>query len=83
MLKIRLARTGAPKNPFYHVVVTDIRRARGGRCNENLGFYNPVARGQSVPLRIDLERANYWMSQGAKPTERVKALLRQAAATVS
>ncbi|MGV0005416.1 MAG: 30S ribosomal protein S16 [Candidatus Porifericomitaceae bacterium WSBS_2022_MAG_OTU9] len=78
MLKIRLSRSGAPKRPFYHIVVADVRRKRGGRYTENIGFYDPVARGASVPLRFDVERAQYWISQGAQPTERVKALLRQA-----
>jgi small subunit ribosomal protein S16 len=80
MVTIRLARTGAKKRPFYHLVVTDSRNARDGRFIERLGFFNPVAAGEEVPLRVDVERAQYWLSKGAKPSERVSQLLRQAQA---
>ena len=78
MVTIRLARAGAKKRPFYHLVVTDSRNARDGRFIERLGFFNPVAAGQEVPLRIDLERAEHWLSQGARPSERADQLIRQA-----
>ncbi|MEX0385611.1 30S ribosomal protein S16 [Spiribacter onubensis] len=78
MVTIRLARAGAKKRPFYHLVVTDSRNARDGRFIERLGFFNPVAAGQEVPLRIDLERAEHWLSQGAQPSERADQLIRQA-----
>ena len=78
MVTIRLARAGAKKRPFYHLVVTDSRNSRDGRFIERLGFFNPVATGQEVPLRIDLERAEHWLSQGAQPSERADQLIRQA-----
>ncbi|AGM41366.1 30S ribosomal protein S16 [Spiribacter salinus M19-40] len=78
MVTIRLARTGAKKRPFYHVVVTDRRNARDGRFIERLGFFNPVAAGQEVPLRLDLEGVDRWIAKGAQPSERVVQLIRQA-----
>ncbi len=79
MVTIRLSRTGAKRRPFYHIVVTDSRRARDGRFIERLGFFNPVARGQQEELRLDRERAEYWLGQGARPSERVASLLKHAA----
>ncbi len=78
MVTIRLARAGAKKRPFYHVVVTDSRNARDGRFIERLGFFNPVAAGQEVPLQIDLTRVDHWLATGAQPSERVNQLIRQA-----
>ena len=78
MVSIRLARGGAKKRPFYHVVVTDSRNTRDGRFIERLGFYNPVARGGEVRLKLDHERADRWVTQGAQLSERVKALLKEA-----
>jgi len=77
MVSIRLSRTGAKKRPFYHIVVTDSRTARGGRCIERLGFFNPVAQGSEETLRVDRERVEHWIGQGAQPTERVASLLKQ------
>lgn len=77
MVTIRLARGGAKKRPFYHVVVTDSRNRRDGRYIERLGFFNPVATGQEVRLKIDAERAQYWVSQGAQPSDRVAKLLKE------
>lgn len=78
MVSIRLARTGAKKRPFYHLVVTDSRKARdSGAYIERLGFFNPVARGAEVRLQINAERVEYWMSQGAQPSQRVATLLRE------
>jgi small subunit ribosomal protein S16 len=79
MVTIRLARSGAKKRPFYHVVVTDSRNRRDGRYIERIGFYNPVAKGQEVRLNIDAERASHWVSQGAQPSERVAKLLKEVA----
>jgi small subunit ribosomal protein S16 len=79
MVTIRLSRGGAKKRPFYHVVVADERRKRDGRYIERIGFFNPIAVGGEVKLRLDRARADYWMSQGAKPTERVTKLLKEAA----
>jgi small subunit ribosomal protein S16 len=77
MVRIRLARAGTTNAPFYHVIVSDKRNKRDGRNIERIGFYNPIARGKAEPLRIDLTRADYWMSVGAKPSEKVEALIKQ------
>lgn len=77
MVTIRLSRGGAKKRPFYQVVVTDSRNARGGSFIERLGFYNPIAAGQEVPLELDMERVEYWLGQGAQPSERVNNLIKQ------
>ena len=74
MVVIRLARGGAKKRPFYQVVVADQRRSRDGRYIENLGFYNPLAKGQEVELRLDMDAYNAWIEKGAQPSDRVKAL---------
>lgn len=79
MVVIRLARGGAKKRPFYHVVVADSRRARDGRFIERLGLFNPVATGAAVKFTVDGERYNYWLSQGAQPSDRVAALVKQQA----
>jgi len=71
MVTIRLQRAGAKKRPFYHIVAADSRAARDGRYIERLGFYNPIAKGQEVPLRIDLARVDYWLGVGAKTSDRV------------
>ncbi len=78
MVSIRLSRGGSKKRPFYHVVAADSRRPRDGRYIERLGFFNPGARGSEETLRIDLDRVEYWISQGAQPTERVADLIKQA-----
>jgi small subunit ribosomal protein S16 len=83
MVSIRLARTGAKKRPFYHVVVTDSRASRDGRFIERVGFYNPIATAQEEKLRIDRERVAYWQSQGAKATDAVAKLLNQDRAATS
>lgn len=79
MVTIRLARGGAKKRPFYHIVVTDSRNRRDGRYIERLGFFNPIATGGETRLRVDRERAEHWLGQGAKPSERVASLLKQSA----
>ena len=78
MVKIRLSRGGAKKQPFYHIVVTDSRSRRDGRNIERLGFFNPVARGQDVRLRVDQERVDHWIGQGAQLSERVSHLVVEA-----
>ena len=78
MVKIRLARGGAKKRPFYHIVVADSRNKRDGRRIERIGFFNPMARGQEERLRLDLERVDYWTGVGAQVSERVKNLVSQA-----
>ena len=77
MVSIRLSRGGAKKRPFYHIVVTDSRKARDGRCIERLGYFNPIATGGETELNIDLERADYWISQGARPSDRVANLIKR------
>jgi small subunit ribosomal protein S16 len=79
MVTIRLSRGGSKKNPFYQIVVADIRAKRDGRYIERLGFFNPLAKGGEVELRVDRQRADYWVARGAQPTDRVKQLLKQAA----
>ena len=76
MVSIRLSRAGAKKRPFYHLVVTDSRNRRDGRYIERVGFFNPVGTEKEENLRVDLERVDYWLSQGAKPSERVVTLLK-------
>ncbi len=77
MVTIRLSRGGAKKKPFYHVVVTDSRNRRDGRYIERLGFFNPVAQGQEERLRLNGERIEYWLSHGAKASDRVAQLIKQ------
>ncbi len=73
MVKIRLRRMGAKKAPFYRIVVADSRCPRDGRFIEEIGTYDPMAEGESI--KVDLERAKYWISNGAQPTETVRGLL--------
>lgn len=79
MVTIRLARGGSKKRPFYHLTVTDSRKARDGRYIERVGFFNPVARGQEERLRVDDERVSYWVGQGAQLSDRVAKLLKDKA----
>ncbi|RMD80471.1 MAG: 30S ribosomal protein S16 [Gammaproteobacteria bacterium] len=78
MVTIRLARAGAKKQPFYHIVVADSRAPRGGRFIERVGYYNPVARGNDVPLHVDHERVAHWLARGAQLSERAAQLVRRA-----
>ena len=78
MVKIRLARGGAKRRPFYHIVVADSRNKRDGRRIEKIGFFNPLARGQEERLRLDLERVDYWTGVGAQLSDRVANLVSQA-----
>ena len=75
---IRMSRGGAKKRPFYNIVVTDSRNRRDGRYIERVGFFNPVAQGNEEKLRIDRERVDHWVSKGAKTSETVAKLLKQA-----
>jgi small subunit ribosomal protein S16 len=77
MVVIRLARTGANKKPFYHVVVTDSRARRDGRYIERVGYFNPVARGQEVPVNLNRERIAHWVGVGAQVSNRVAALMKE------
>ena len=76
MVTIRLARAGAKKRPFYHVVATDKRSSRDGRFIERLGFYNPNAKGAEQKLLVDNARVEYWTKTGAQLSERVAFLLK-------
>jgi small subunit ribosomal protein S16 len=78
MVKIRLARAGAKKRPFYHLVIADVRSRRDGRFIERVGFYNPIATGKEEKLRVDQDRLTYWLSRGAQATERVAKLVKMA-----
>lgn len=80
MVSIRLSRGGSKKRPFYHINVTDSRNSRDGRFIERVGFFNPIARGQEERLRIDSERLQHWIAQGAQCSDRVAALAKEAAA---
>ncbi len=75
MVKIRLARGGAKKRPYYRVVVADARAKRDGRFIEKVGTYNPIDKANKVTL--DMERIQYWVSVGAQPTERVHKLIKE------
>ncbi|NPA79999.1 MAG: 30S ribosomal protein S16 [Thermotogae bacterium] len=75
MVKIRLQRTGKRNDPRYRVVVTESRTPRDGKVIEILGYLNPKREGE---WKIDLERYDYWISQGAQPTDRVRALVKLA-----
>jgi len=76
MVTIRLARGGAKKRPFYHIVVTDSRARRDSSYIERLGYFNPRATGQEVRLNLEDDRITYWLGQGAQPSERVAKLLK-------
>ncbi len=75
MVKIRLRRMGAKKAPYYRIIVADSRSPRDGRFIEELGVYDPMADGEK--LKVDLERAKYWISNGAQPTDTVRGLLKK------
>ena len=80
MVKIRLTRGGAKKRPFYHIVATDHRNKRDGRSLERLGFYNPVAKGAEKRVELNAERVNHWISEGAQLSDKVRMLVKEAAA---
>lgn len=79
MVTIRLARTGAKKRPFYHIVVTDSRSSRNGRFIERLGYFNPVATGGETRLQVNTDRVSYWVNQGAQTSDRVSQLIKEQA----
>jgi len=76
MVVIRLSRGGAKKRPFYTIVVSNKSCPRDGRCIERIGYFNPIASGKEVRLHLNHERAKYWMSVGAQPSDRVKNLIK-------
>jgi small subunit ribosomal protein S16 len=73
MVSIRLMRMGAKKRPFYRVVVADSRRFRDGKFIENVGTYDPLP--QQPRVQLNMERVDYWMQKGARPTDTVRALI--------
>lgn len=78
-LKIRLARRGAKKSPFYHIVAADSRSARDGHYIEKLGFYNPMLdQGATDRVRLETDKIKEYLAKGAQPTERVARILGQA-----
>ena len=74
-VKIRLRRMGAKKSPFYRIVVADSRYPRDGRFIEEIGYYNPFK--EPVDLKVDSVKAKKWLSNGAQPTDTVKALFKK------
>ncbi|HPE25110.1 30S ribosomal protein S16 [Albidovulum sp.] len=78
-MKIRLARGGSKKRPFYSIVATDSRMPRDGRFIEKLGTYNPLlAKDSEDRVKMNMERVQYWLSQGAQPTDRIARFLEAA-----
>ena len=75
MVKIRLRRMGAKKAPYYRIIVADSRSPRDGRFIEELGVYDPMADGEKI--KVDMERAKYWIASGAQPTDTVRGLLKK------
>jgi small subunit ribosomal protein S16 len=80
MVVIRLSRGGAKKRPFFNIVVADSRHRRDGRFIERVGFYNPIAAGGEEPLRLALDRVEYWAGHGALLSPTVARLVSQAKA---
>jgi len=78
MVTIRLTRRGGKNAPFFHVVVTDSRKRQGGTVLEQVGFFNPVARGKDRKLELDLARIEHWTRTGATMSDRVRALVTSA-----
>jgi len=76
MVKIRLRRMGAKKNPYYRIVVADSRSPRDGKCIEEIGTYDPLTNPATVT--VDAEKAQNWIKNGAQPTDTVRALLKKA-----
>lgn len=83
MVVIRLARAGAKKRPFYHIVVTDSRRRRDANYIESIGYFNPVARGQEIRLHLDVKKLTHWQGLGAQLSDRVAALNKEFSKTVA
>ncbi|VFP82764.1 30S ribosomal protein S16 [Candidatus Erwinia haradaeae] len=78
MVKIRLARHGAKKRPFYQVIVTDNRNPRDGRFIERIGFFNPISSNHATALHLNLDRIDIWTSKGANVSNRVHTLIKRA-----
>jgi len=76
MVVIRLARAGSKKRPFFHIVATDKRNARDGRYIEELGYFNPIAAGKEIRLKIELDKVDSWVAKGAQLSDRVHSLVK-------
>lgn len=76
MVKIRLARYGTKKRPFYKMVVADSRFSRDGRFIERVGYFNPLARGKSSSIKINLDRIQYWKNHGAQISKRTQKIIK-------
>lgn len=76
MIKIRLARHGAKKRPYYRLVVADARAPRDGKFIDDIGRYNPLV--EPPMIKIDLEKADQWIKNGAQPTDTAAALIKRA-----
>ena len=76
MVKIRLRRMGAKKNPFYRIVVADSRSPRDGRCIEEIGTYNPLT--EPATIQVDADKVKTWIQNGAQPTDTVRGILKKA-----
>jgi len=74
-VKIRLRRMGAHKKPFYRIVVADSRSPRDGRCIEEIGYFNPMV--NPVDIKLDMEKVEKWIKNGAQPTDRVKSIINE------
>ena len=77
-VRIRLRRMGAKKAPFYRIVVADSRSPRDGKCIEEIGYYNPLT--DPAEVKVDVDRAKYWISVGAQPSDTTRALLKKSGA---
>lgn len=75
-VKIRLKRMGAKKSPFYRIVVADARSPRDGKFIEEIGYYNPLKNPEEI--KMDIQKVDKWMSDGAQPTDRVKDIIKKA-----
>ena len=80
MVTIRLSRGGSKKRPFYHLNVSDSRTSRDGRFIERVGIFTPIASGAEERLRVDQDRIDYWVGQGAQLSDRVAKLVAEAKA---
>ena len=83
MVVIRLARGGAHKRPYFHLVATDSRSRRDGKFIERVGYFNPVAAANEEKLRVAMDRIEYWRSNGAQLSPRVQRLVKEFAAQKS
>ena len=79
MVKIRLTRNGKKREPIYRIVVSDSRNARGGKCIDEIGLYNPNT--EPCTYKVDAEKAQKWLSNGAQPTEVVNRIFKLAGVT--